>query len=150
MKKSKKNSAKKKNKVVSDATLSKYWRLTVLSVWGNKCVICGNVNTDHLDCHHIIHRNHFVTRWDWRNGVPVCRTQHNLNSHLKMSCHTFADTLAGKYFLEKRGVDFEYLSELSIIYKKDFLLMHEISENTFRKNVLEELKRVIDAKIKNY
>ena len=78
---------KSKTHAVSDRTLQKYWRIAVLKKNHNTCVICGKIKPDsELECHHVIRRNHRVTRHDVKNGVPVCTGD----------CHRMAHTEKGK------------------------------------------------------
>jgi hypothetical protein len=78
---------------VSDGYLLKLFRQAVLKKHDRRCVFCGNDNIAELDAHHIVHKRHRVLRWDWRNGVPVCR-QKCKNGVDKN--HDYADTLAGR------------------------------------------------------
>jgi len=38
------------------------------------CAMCANGRP--LEAHHIIHRNHKLTRHDFRNGIMLCRYHH--------------------------------------------------------------------------
>ena len=78
------------NHAVSDRTLQKYWRLAVLALHHNRCIICGKTRRPvDLECHHIIKRRHRVTRHDAINGVPVCTGE----------CHQIAHTQRGQQLM---------------------------------------------------
>ena len=57
-------------KCYSESTMSKWWRLAVLEVCGNRCAVCGKAGQ--LECHHVVRRRKLLTRWDWRNGIALC------------------------------------------------------------------------------
>ena len=65
-----------KKKAVSDSTLTKLWRQAVLASWGHQDPISGTWGDENLECHHIIKRKHWVTRWDWKNGIPLTAESH--------------------------------------------------------------------------
>jgi len=128
---------KTKKKSVSDSTLRKYWKLAVLKHYGMVCQICGNEH-EALDCHHIVHKNKRVLRWDWYNGVPVCRD----------GCHNYADTLNGRDEIRfKIGEDkYSYLKENESILYKDYLFKNRMNDNEFREYELKKLKNILDIK----
>lgn len=109
---------------VSDRTLQKYWRKAVLKSNHNRCIICGLIKPDEaLECHHVIRRNHRVTRHDYRNGVPVCIGD----------CHRFAHTEEGKHEIRVRlgSEEMAYLYEREKRFIKDYrlALSHSIKEH---------------------
>lgn len=118
----------------ADSTLMSLWRRAVLSMWSHTDPLSGwcDLTGESLQCHHIIPRKHFVTRWDVLNGIPLTN-----ESHQK------AHTMAGRREIE-RLVNMDYLLEMERWFKKDYLLFHGISEREFRERKKEELRRVIE------
>ena len=86
--------AKVKERGYSDKYLMKLWRDKVLHECLHSCVICGmSDQVSELECHHFVHRNHYLLRYDWRNGFPVCKYRnHEYDNGKGMSCHRYADT----------------------------------------------------------
>ena len=118
---------------VSDSCLMDWWRKCVRAIFNNTCAFydpqseCDNI----LECHHIVKRRVWITRWDWRNGILVCQ-QH----------HGFADSKRGELqVVSKIGTDqYEYIIDRERILKKDWLFEHAMTDNEFRIKMLEELK----------
>jgi len=83
---------------ISDSNLNLLWRKTVLAAHRNKCFFCGaDANGVEVECHHYAaKRKNFLLRWDWRNGIPVCKWWHDGNEQLGCSCHQYAETWGGK------------------------------------------------------
>ena len=129
-------SKRKHAKGVSDSTLHRLWRKKVKSKY-NGCVICGQQNLDECECHHIVHRVVKITRWDHRNGVPVCAPLTG------RECHKKADMLEGRDKIRKLlGPDYSAIKQLEIQYARhrDYLIEHSLSENEWRKQIKESLK----------
>ena len=61
----------------------KLWRERVLENADYKCEYCGN--TEGLNCHHIISRKNYSTRWYAPNGVVLCVNHHMFDND--MSAH---------------------------------------------------------------
>jgi len=122
-------------KSVSDSTLKRYWKLAVLSHYGNTCQICGKTH-EGIDIHHIVHVGKRVLRWDWFNGVPVCRD----------GCHNFADTLSGRDEIRfKIGEDkYAYLKKNEHLLYKDYLFASLMNDNEFREFELKKLKQILN------
>lgn len=124
-------SGKKKTKSVSDDYLIQLWRKAVKAWHGERCVFCGNTP---VECHHIIKRKHYVTRWDFKNGLPLCHY-----------CHEIADTL----MMKDKIKDFighewwEYLCDMELYGKKEFLYQENLTDNEFRKKIKKELRDVV-------
>ena len=116
-----------------DSTLDKAWRAAVLQAYNFRCGMCGlSWKQGALECHHIIKRRRKLTRWNWKNGVPLCK-----------ECHQKAHTKAGEMFLMRRHPHWEELVNLEQINFKDWLLAMRLSENEWRAGVLRELKKKV-------
>ena len=124
----------KRKKSVSDSTLHRLWRRAVLAYWNYTDPIDGTYGAENLECHHIVKRKHFVTRWDWRNGLPL-----SAKSHRWVHEHTVA---ANKILPEL--IDTTYLEEMERYIKPDFLAAHGWTEDEFRLHVKGELLKVIE------
>ena len=136
--------AKVKERGYSDKYLMKLWRDKVLHECLHSCVICGmSDQVSELECHHFVHRNHYLLRYDWRNGFPVCKYRnHEYDNGKGMSCHRYADTPAGREVIEsiikKRG-QWDYIKTIGFQKKADFLLGRGISELEFLKEIKHDL-----------
>ena len=126
-------------KGLSDTTLSNLCRKVVFGVYGNRCIICGESGL--LEWHHIIHRGgHKILRWDWRNGVPVCKPITRRN------CHQEADTIKGRELVSmKIGLEnYEYIKKMERVIHKDYLRENGLSENKWRQQVKDELLKMME------
>ena len=123
------------NKSVADSTLNALWRKAALAAWGYRDPLSNHCDPtgETLQCHHIIKRRNFVTRWDWKNGVP-----------LTVESHQWAHTGAGHAKLWSL-LDSEYLEEMEKWLKPDYLRHIGLSENEFRIQLRDRLKAVIDG-----
>lgn len=78
----------------------KLWREQVIAWYGDKCIICGS---DKINVHHIISRANRATRWEIKNGVPLCALHHTFGTQ---SAHNhplwFREIMIGM-----RGVEWE-------------------------------------------
>lgn len=121
----------KKAKGLSDSTLEQAWREAVRAFWNERCVFCGETRS--LECHHIIRCKHYVTRWYWRNGVPVC----SINNH-----HKYAHTKAGETRIREiiGEATWVELCQLEQQFIKDYLVKCGITDSEFRKKMLKELR----------
>lgn len=114
------------------------WRKAVRAVHGEQCVFCGDRP---VECHHIIKRRHYLTRWDYKNGIPLCH-----------KCHDLADTM----LMRERIISFignewfNYLSELELVTKKSYMLENDITDAEFKREKIKELKEIISGKIKTW
>ena len=52
------------------------WSLAVRDDWGNECAVCG---AGKCDAHHIIPRQHQITRYDLQNGIALCSNHHQFD-----------------------------------------------------------------------
>lgn len=130
-------------KTVGESTLNKWWRITVLAIWGNKCPFTGNINTSEIEAHHIIKRNRTFLKWDWRNGFPVSISTDPRFLIKGMTAHQYVATLEGIDRLRLLiGSDiWDYLYRNESIKIKDFLVKNGLSRNEFKKMKLIELKQ---------
>jgi hypothetical protein len=124
--------SKRKRKVLSDRYMGMLWRKAVLSLFGNRCIICNNMNIPELECHHIVKRRKKVLKYEIKNGVPVC----------KHGCHSKIDSLEGLEFL-KDYIDFEYLKKYENVVFKQYLTDRGMTENEFLQEKAAELKEYI-------
>jgi len=114
----------------ADSTLDKAWRAAVLATYHYRCGMCGlSWHVTPVECHHIIKRRRKLTRWNWKNGIPLC-----------VQCHELAHTKAGERAISQRHPWYEKLVMLEQVNFKDYLQVAEITENEFRRRTLEELK----------
>jgi hypothetical protein len=111
-----------------DDNLLHWWRKCVRAEWV-ECGLCGS--TDNLQAHHIIPRAHFLTRWDWRNGILLCGKCHS-------NIHNAIGTDKIKNAIGKES--WEQIEALSMITQKDFLSSHGLTRKEFQAQILEGLK----------
>ena len=111
---------------LSDSSLLRLWRRTVLKLWGYSCIICGQGGN--LDCHHIIKRRYKLLLFDWRNGVPVHEGE----------CHERANLEAPRMLSEEQ---LQYLQGMRALTKKAYLFAERLSESEWRQRVKEELEK---------
>lgn len=123
-----------KKKAVSDSRLMSLWRKAVLAKWNYTDPLSGHCDPsgESLQCHHVVKRRHFLTRWDPENGVP-----------LTVESHQLAHTGAGAARLREL-VKAEYLDAMEGTLKKDYLQEMGISEDDFRRSMRDKLLAVID------
>jgi hypothetical protein len=126
----------KKKHFVTDRTLQRYWRLAILKKYHSTCVICGIMRQDsELQCHHIIRRNHRVTRHDVMNGVPVCTGDCHLTAHKKIGQRIIDERLGASHM--------EYLYEKENVMVKDYKNALSYSTQELEKYELEKLSKII-------
>lgn len=126
-----------RKKSVSDSYLEKLWRRAVYLEWGAKCAFCGAMKD--LQCHHFIRRWKRLTRYDWRNGILLCK-----------KCHKKAHTNKGMLKVLKLLPHADELLAYEQVIYKDWLSKEGLTDNEFRKMELTELKRKIgEYKIQN-
>ncbi len=132
-------------KEYSDNYLNQLWRKAVLILYDNKCFFCGkSINEVELECHHIVKRKTLLLRWDYRNGIPVCKWH---RPGLQMSCHQYADTPAGRNEIYNRvPIVGEYFNSRLIPFKQ-WLVDKGITKAEFKNLMYNELKEIIDKKI---
>jgi len=120
-------------KVISDGYLNHWFRKAVLASFHYRCGICGlSWKAGALEAHHIIKRRRKFTRWDFRNGIPLCK-----------ECHALAHTKKGELFISRRHPYYADLVNMECINFKDYLVAIGMTENEFRQRTLKELKEKV-------
>jgi len=117
----------------SASTMVAWWRKAVLANCDNTCAVCRNKwPSDQLEAHHLVSRHNRILRYDWRNGVAVCRGP----------CHTLADTRSGTASILKVWPHAKYLTETVEQYRtyKEYLKFLLISERAHTRGQLTALK----------
>ena len=88
-----------------------------------------------MEHHHLVKRRSLLLRYDWRNGILVC----------KYVCHAYAETPAGKAkiaeYLKNRDL-LDYLQERSGV-AKDWFIKHGITKRDYLMQMYEDLKEKI-------
>jgi 5-methylcytosine-specific restriction endonuclease McrA len=69
---------RRKDGIVTDATLKRVWTKKVRGRDNNRCVICGD--TVLPNAHHIISIDNKSTRWDIHNGITLCPSHHKFDN----------------------------------------------------------------------
>ncbi len=112
----------------------KLWRQAVLKDYQYKCFVCGNTIVNELDCHHIVKRRNRILRYEFWNGVPVCR----------FGCHNEIDSMSGRDELRKRiPLKMDYLKFYEKMTLKDYLSSHDMTRDEFYHEKAENLKYII-------
>ena len=97
-KKSPINIKKKKMKKL----LNEMWHIVVFKKYGDKCIACG---APAVDAHHVVRRSQSLAlKYDYRNGVPLCKGCHRFKYHL-------GDVEVARRILEFVGDRYDYLLE---------------------------------------
>jgi len=119
----------KLTKGISTGYLDDLWRTTVRFVWNHRCAKCGVAGN--LEAHHYFPRRIAMTRWNWRNGILLC----------KWKCHKFAHTKEGDRWVEGALGPKVYssLNKLSKIILKQHHVKTGMSNSEFRQKVKKEL-----------
>lgn len=129
--------AKKKRKSVSDSRLMSLWRKAVLKHWNYTDPLSGHRDPsgESLQCHHIVGRRRFLTRFDYRNGIP-----------LTVESHQTAHTGHGAAQVRKViGEDTcEYLDDLERTTAKDYFVANGTNEDEYRLKMKAELEEIIN------
>jgi len=130
------------SKGLSDSNLRKLWRDAVLTKHHYRCFFCGrHLKETTLEAHHFIHRNNLLTRYDWRNGFPVCKYP----TEWHMSCHQYAETPQGKQKIILHLSIHNFLNYLQDrdTQSKQWFVERGITKNDFLKTMYDELKNII-------
>ena len=122
---------------LSESNLLKLRRQVVLANFNDCCFFCGKHKFNvPLEDHHLIKRKNLLLRYDWRNGIPVC----------KYNCHSYAETPTGKAKISDylRNADLlNYLQERSG-QAKQWFVEHGITKNDFLKQMYDDLQAKIE------
>ena len=117
---------------LSDSLLLKLHREAVRKIFNNCCFHCGS-SVNALEVHHIVKRKILLLRYDWRNGVLVC----------KYGCHAYAETMQGRHLLDKLIEPYrDYLQERSGSCKQWFV-DKGITRNEYLQDVKKELEEIL-------
>lgn len=132
---------KKKQRGVSDSNLNLLWRKTVLAVHENKCFFCGSdANIVDIECHHYAaKRKNFLLRWDWRNGIPVCKWVHKDNEKFKMSCHQYAETWEGRQKIADYAEQYSERIVKRSMTAKQWFVEHGITKQDYKAEMYTDL-----------
>lgn len=126
--------ARTKPRGLSDGRLQKLWRLAVIATW-RADPLSGERQEELLQCHHLVYRRYWITRHDWRNGVPLSPESHR-RVHGIEGNSVILDLLTPEHRL--------YLVTLQRWTKKDYLLYSGMGEDDFLQMRRRELERVIE------
>jgi len=130
--------AKKKERGLSDSNLLRLRREVVLKLFGNCCFFCGLPKGQvEIEDHHIVKRKMFLLRFDWRNGLPVC----------KYGCHQNAETPWGKHRIDEYLVNNNFLTYLQDRSGncKDFLVKSGMSKTEYKRFIYDDLKAKLQS-----
>jgi len=116
---------------MTDKYILSLWSKAVLTSKGDVCYTPGCGQPVH-SCHHIIRRHHKLTRYDVRNGLPLCA-----------ECHRKAQRSIGWDIDMIPECDKLWLREASNINIKDYLVKLGMTRAEFEKFAADELKRII-------
>lgn len=131
---------RKKPRGLSDGRLQKLWRQAVIAVWRSD-PLSGERQAERLQCHHLVFRRYWITRHDWRNGVPL-----SPESHRRVHGIEGNGPLLELLTPEHRT----YLTTLQRWTKHDWLLYSGMSEAEFLAIRVRELERAIDTGANRY
>jgi hypothetical protein len=97
------------------------------------CARCG-CNSG-LEAHHIVHVRYKVLRYDWKNGMTLCK-----------ECHKWAETLQGRDFIRDNHPHYTYIKNIQVMYKTftEYCTVNNITEKEFMNEKLQELKKRLD------
>lgn len=130
---------------ISESNLNLLFRKAVLKLFGNRCFFCKkHLFFAEIEVHHTVKRRNFLLRYNWRNGIPVCKWIHSENEHMRMSCHHYAETPAGKAKIAEYQAPFlDYLTDRSG-QAKQWLVEHGMTKNEYKASMLKELKEILN------
>ena len=115
---------------MTDSYLMSLWSKAVRVEKGDKCYNPECPNEAH-SVHHIIRRGHRLTRFDVKNGLPLCA-----------ECHRRAQRSIG-WDIDLVPEDKLYLQERANINIKDWLVRLGMTMKECEKQEAERLKRII-------
>ena len=130
----------KKRKAFSDGYLMGLWRKAVLEFWGHRCGFCGAYGDEGLECHHIVRRKNKLLRWNWRNGIPLCKWPISEN---KPTCHQEGHSKLGERRISLLTPFYEMLVFWERKVSKGVLQDENKTDNEFRKDLYDDLKECI-------
>ena len=120
---------------MNDKYLLNLWSKAVLA---SKGIMCYNpeCGLQAHSCHHIIRSKHKLTRYDVRNGIPLCE-----------SCHKRAQRSIGWDIDMISESDKLWLREAANINIKDYLLQHGLTKEEFEQQCADELNAIIKGEV---
>lgn len=135
---------KKKRKITANGTglkwMDELWRRAVRYIFGYRCFFCGaHINSVPLECHHIIKRKNFLTKFSYRDGVLLCKFPNKSNEKYKMSCHAYAETPAGKKLINDYLIGKDYMDYL--MSRSGSCKQYFVDNNISRTEYLLEIKK---------
>ena len=119
-------------KRLSESRMHQLWRRAVLVKAGHRCAFCGQPGDCELECHHIVRRRKLLTRWDWMNGIALCR-----------DCHRIGHTKLGEMKIMKVHPHYDYLVERENLISKDVFVDLQINDNGWYHRQAEEMRDII-------
>lgn len=132
---------KRKATGLGDRNLLLLWRKAILYMFGGKCFFCESPGRV-LECHHTVKRRNFLLRYDYRNGIPVCKWAHSGNAPFKMSCHQYAETPSGKHLISEFQAQWrDYLTDRSG-QAKQWLVEHGMTKDQYKQKMYDELNLI--------
>jgi hypothetical protein len=120
-------------KGMSESRMARLWREAVLTVWPYD-PFDGTGDPSRLQCHHIIYRRYYVTRWDWRNGMALSMANHQRVHGIEGN---------GLVIQHLQPHHREYLMTMNHVSKKEYLYAVGMSEAEFLEMRRNELEHVI-------
>ena len=114
---------------MTDRYLCGLWSKAVRILKGDVCVNCG---APAHSVHHILKRRYIVTRYDVKNGLPLCAV-----------CHRIADRNSEFALSLLDAEDREYLKQMGMYTLKDWLMRTGQSRDEFLAGEADELKSII-------
>ena len=130
----------KKKHAISDSRLMNLWRKAVLINWNytdplypylHNGAQWRDTSGESLQCHHYVGRRKLLTRWSYKNGVP-----------LTVESHQFAHTGRGNEILRSL-MDVEWLDAMERITAKDYFAHKGMTDDEYRVLMMAELKGII-------
>lgn len=128
----KKKVRKKVANGLSDSNLLTLHRKAVRKIFGYRCFFC-NRNEGVREVHHIVKRKNLLLRYDWRNGILLCKYQ----------CHPFAETPEGKHEIDLYITPHrDHLQERSGS-SKDWFVKYGITKQEYCESMKKELESIL-------
>lgn len=128
----KKRTVKRTTRGLSESTMLKLHRESIRKLFNYRCFFCGS-STNALEAHHIVKRKNFLLRYNWRNGILVC----------KYVCHAHAETPEGKHLINEQIAPYrDYLQERSG-QAKDWLVKRGMTKTEYLQEMKEELENIL-------
>jgi hypothetical protein len=118
---------------LTDTAALKIRRQAVLAYYRH-CFFCDAIIG--LEDHHIVRRAVLITRWDWRNGIPVCQPHHR-----------YAETAKGRKEILAQFEFADYLSNRKNIVLRDYCQKHNITIDQFMQQMVNDALDVIAKKM---